>query len=65
MKTVTSITVWNDAVGKRMSITYSEIDEQGQVISDNNRIDRVMTDADAKSTADALKEYAQDYIDSL
>ena len=65
MKTVTSITVWNDAVGKRMSITYSEIDEQGQIISDNNRIDRVMTDATARSTADALKEYAQDYIDSL
>lgn len=65
MKTVTSITVWNDAVGKRMSITYSEIDEQGQIISDNNRVDRVMTDANARSTADALKEYAQDYIDSL
>ena len=40
MKTATSVTVWNDAVGKRMSITYSEIDETtGKVISDNNRED--------------------------
>lgn len=65
MKIVTSITVWNDAVGKRMSITYSEIDDQGKVISDNNRVDRVITDTTAKGHANALSDYAQDYIDSL
>ena len=66
MKTVTSTTVFNDAVGMRMSITYSEIDETtGQVTSDNKRIDRVVTDKTVKSTAGDLIDYAQDFVDSL
>ena len=65
MKTVTSVTVFSDAVGKRMSITYSEVDEQtGKVVSDNNRIDRVVTDKDAKANANALEEYAQTFVDA-
>ena len=66
MKIVTSVTVFNDAVGIRMSVTYSEVDEAtGKVISDNKRIDRVVTDKDAKATAATLMKYAQAFIDSL
>lgn len=65
MKIVTSVTVWNDAIGKRISITYSEINEAGQIIADNKRIDRIITDADAKKTADDLQAYAQTFIDSI
>ena len=65
MKLVTSVTIFNDAVGMRMSITYSEVDEvTGKVISDNMRIDRVVTDGDAKSHASALEEYAQTFVDA-
>lgn len=65
MKVVTSVTVFNDAVGKRMSITYSEVDETtGKIISDNNRIDRVVTDKAAKAAIDNLNEFAQDFVDS-
>ena len=65
IKVVTSVTVFNDAVGKRMSITYSEINsETGKVISDNKRIDRVITDASARQTADALTAYAQTFVDA-
>lgn len=63
MKIITSVTVFNDAVGLRMSATYSEIDEAtGRVISDNNRFDRVVTDADAKSAANSLIEYATESL---
>lgn len=66
MKTVTSVTVFNDAVGKRMSITYSVIDEStGKVVSDNNRVDRVITGSDIKSIIGQVEDYAQEYIDSL
>lgn len=65
MKVVTSVTVWNDAVGKRISITYSEIDETGKIIADNKRIDRIITDASAKKLADDLQAYAQTFIDSI
>ena len=64
MKIVTSVTIFSDAVGMRISITYSEIDEQGKIIKDNIRIDRVITNKDAKATASALMEYAQELVDS-
>ena len=65
MKLVTSITLFNDAVGKRMSVTYSEVDDTtGKIISDNNRIDRVITDPEVIAIADNLKEYAQQFIDN-
>lgn len=64
MKTVTSITVFNDAVGMRMSITYSEIDENsGKVTSDNQRIDRVITASEVKNLANELMDYAQEFVD--
>ena len=51
MKIITSVTVFNDAVGTRMSATYSEIDDAtGRIISDNNRFDRVITDNSAAKT---------------
>ena len=66
MKTVTSVTVFNDAVGMRMSITYSEIDETtGKIIADNKRIDRVITDSSAKSKATGLMNSAQTFVDAL
>jgi len=65
MRTVTSVTVFNDAVGKRMSASYSEIDEStGRVISDNNRVDRVVTDRDMKNLISQLEDYAQSFVDS-
>lgn len=59
MKIVTSVTVFNDAVGVRMSATYSEIDDvTGRIISDNQRFDRVITDSDAMAAAQVLHNYA-------
>lgn len=65
MRTVTSVTVFNDAIGKRMSASYSEIDEEtGRIISDNKRIDRVVTDKDMKNLIGQLEDYAQTFVDS-
>ena len=65
MNVVTSATIFRDAVGLRMSITYSKIDsETGAVIKDNIRIDRVITDSMAKSNAEELLAYAQTFVDS-
>jgi hypothetical protein len=64
MKVVTSATVFNDAVGLRLSMSYSEIDDEtGKVISDNNRFDRVITDSQAKANANAILAYAQSSLD--
>lgn len=66
MKLVTSVTVWNDAVGKRISVTYSEIDENtGKVTADNKRVDRVVTDKEQKATLDSALDIAQEFVDKL
>lgn len=66
MKTVTSVTVFNDAVGLRMSVTYSEVNEEsGRIISDNNRIDRVVTSSSARTDANSLMTYAQTFVDNI
>lgn len=63
MKIVTSATVFGDAIGMRMSATYSEIDDAtGRVISDNQRFDRVITDKEAKAHAAALLDYATESL---
>lgn len=65
MNVVTSIGVFNDAIGKRMSISYSVVDDTtGQVIADNKRIDRVVTDQTVIAHANALAEHAQQFLDS-
>lgn len=63
MKIITSVTAFQDAVGMRMSATYSEIDDEtGRIVSDNKRFDRVITDAEARANAQALLEYAGESI---
>lgn len=65
MKKVTSVTTWNDSIGKRISITYSELDElTGQILADNKRIDRVITDQNVIDIVDALMDFAQNFIDT-
>lgn len=65
MRVVTSVTIFNDAVGMRMSITYSDIDENtGRILLDNSRIDRVVTDRDVKTTANSLLEQAQTFVEN-
>ena len=59
MKIVTSATVFRDALGMRLSYTFSEVDEEtGKIISDNNRANRMITDADAQTAAEDVLAYA-------
>ena len=64
MKTVTSVTLFPDAVGMRMSITYAEVDENsGRILKDNTRIDRILKPS-AKSAATTIFNVAQAYVDA-
>ena len=64
MKIVTSATVFRDALGMRLSYTYSEVDEEtGKIISDNNRANRMITDADAQAAAEAVLAYATESLE--
>ena len=64
MKIITSATVFNDAVGLRLSATWSEVDDaSGRVVKDNQRFDRVVTDGDAQAASRAILAYAGEQLD--
>ena len=66
MKIVTSATVFNDSVGMRMSMTYSEIDgATGKIISDNIRENRVLTSTSEKEQASKILEIAQRFVNGV
>ena len=66
IKQVTSATVFNDAVGMRMSITYAEIDEDsGAIVRDNIRIDKVVAKSADKGKCTQVLTLAQDFVNAM
>lgn len=57
-KVVTSVTLFRDAVGMRLHVTYSELDENGAIVSDNKHVDRVITDKAILKNSDNLFSFA-------
>ena len=63
MKKVTSVTVWNDSAGVRISVTYSIVDPvTRKVTADNIRENYVLSDDSEVSTAAALTTLAQSIV---
>lgn len=64
MKKVTSVTIWNDSAGRRISVTYSEIDEAThKVVRDNIRENFILLDEGDVVSTDAVLARAQSIID--
>lgn len=63
MNKVTSITLLETAEGIRTSITFSRIDEQGRIIEENKRVNRIVVDTDIQTHIVSLKSYAQSVVE--
>lgn len=63
MKKLTSMTILTTAEGKRISATYSDIDGDGKIVSENNRVNRVVVDSEALKLISGLEDYAQKIIE--
>ena len=48
MNIVTSIGLFDDAIGKRISLTYSQIDDTGKIISDNKFYDPMFESSESE-----------------
>ncbi len=57
MKKITSFTAHVTAEGQRISYTYSEIDETGNLKSQNNRENFIVMDADLMEHIEAINAY--------
>ena len=63
MKKVTSVTVWNDSAGYRISVNYSVVDEKTRkVTADNIRENYVLSDDGEVATAADLTALAQSIV---
>lgn len=60
-KVLTSFTKMNTAEGTRLSYAYSEVADDGTIISQNNRGNFVVTDADLLAHLNAIGTYIQDH----
>ena len=65
IKKVTSITTLTTAEGQRLTGTYSIIDETGNIISENNRFNRIVVDSATLNAISDIKAYAQVIADSI
>ena len=63
MKKITSMTVLTTGEGQRISITYSEIDDKGNLVSENNRVNRIIVDEEALEKVAALEEFAKGIVE--
>lgn len=63
MKKVTSMTTLTTAEGKRLSITFSEIDDSGNIIKENERVNKVVVNQNVLSCISELEEFAQEIVD--
>lgn len=64
MNRVTSMTILTTAEGKRLSLTFSEVDAGGSIIKENERVNRVVVDQDALGCIAELESFAQSIVDS-
>ena len=65
MKAITSMTFLTTAEGKRISLTFSEIDAGGSIIKENERVNRVVVDSAALASIAELETFAQGIVEGM
>lgn len=65
MNKVTSMTMFETSAGPRLSITYSEISEDGRILKSNIRVDRILVNSELITHTEALKDYAQSVVNDM
>lgn len=65
MKKVTSMTILTTAEGKRISLTFSEIDENGNIIKENERVNKVVVSPSALGYIMELENFAQGIVEGI
>lgn len=57
------MTVLTTAEGKRLSITFSEIDDNGNIIKENERVNKVVVNPNTLECIAGLEEFSQEIVD--
>ncbi len=60
MKILTSFIVLNTGEGERISFTYSEVNEDGTIVSQNNKKNFLVLDSGLKDNLNEIKKYIEE-----
>lgn len=64
MNNIKSIAVARDGNAMRIAATYDVINDEGTVIENNKRLNRIVTDQTVLDAINVLEDYVQDIIDA-
>jgi hypothetical protein len=64
MNKLTAFTIWNQAEGVRASLTYSTINDSGEITADNQKKDIIVLDSKQQEAIELLRTAFQTVIDS-
>ena len=59
IKKITSVTSHKTGEGTRLSATYSEITEQGQLVKSNERFNVIVVDAEIQGAIDVINAFLE------
>ena len=62
IKKITSFTHHTTGEGSRLSVTFSEISEEGTLVRSNERFNTIVVEEDVQAHIDALNEFLQGKI---
>ena len=63
MKVVTSVTLFKGSIGQRIGITYSEVNESGDVTKENVKVSKVVRSEEIQETIDTLMKAAAEIVE--
>ena len=64
MKNIKGFAVANDGAMKRIAVTFDEINDKGEVINANVKMNRIITDKTVLKAVESVTNYAQTVIDA-
>lgn len=65
MRVVTSVSLFKVAAGQKMSITYSDINENGDIVKDNVKVSKIILDEAVIEKINGVLGEAQIIADSI
>lgn len=63
MKNIKGFAIANDGVMKRIAITYDEIDDNGNIVNPNVKVNRIITDNATLKAVETITKYAQTIVE--
>ncbi|MBS4933511.1 MAG: hypothetical protein KH020_19850 [Clostridiales bacterium] len=62
MKKLTSFTKLTTGEGMRIAFTFSEVDDMGKLMSQNNKGNFILVDDEIKAKVDDIEKFINDYF---